>query len=198
MEADEQNTLMILSPVWTPARIAAPSGKHKGGKKSIKEPEERKWYTTTGKEGKHKQYIFMVQLQVFPCNEYAINLWQCRCHKVTISRAILKDHNSGYITRRTCFTAPPQTKGFKHETGYYKRQVWLKSAECSSSTLQTINRFCVFRFVVVRICNLGSLNEGHKLVCSNRRGKNRTCNFWRNGLFICDDTWMWSVSVSPR
>lgn len=28
--------------------------------------------------------------------------------------AILKDHNSGYITRRTCFTAPPQTKGFRH------------------------------------------------------------------------------------
>lgn len=28
-EANKYNTLMILSPVWTPARIAAPSGKHK-------------------------------------------------------------------------------------------------------------------------------------------------------------------------
>ncbi len=37
--------------------------------------------------------------------------------------AILKDHNSGYITRRTCFTAPPQTKGFRPETGYYEIHV---------------------------------------------------------------------------
>lgn len=55
-------------------------------------------------------------------DEYAKSL--LTDHKyMTISSAILKDHNSGYITRRTCFTAPPQTKGFRHETGYYERQV---------------------------------------------------------------------------
>lgn len=43
--------------------------------------------------------------------------------------AILKDHNSGYITRRTCYTAPPQTKGFRHETGYYEIHVWVYSQQ---------------------------------------------------------------------
>lgn len=45
------------------------------------------------------------------------------------SSAILKDHNSGYITSRTCFTAPPQTEGFRHETGYYEIYVWLYSQQ---------------------------------------------------------------------
>lgn len=49
--------------------------------------------------------------------------------------AILKDHNSGYITRRTCFTAPPQTKGFTHETGYYKIHVWLYSQQHAAEVL---------------------------------------------------------------
>lgn len=43
--------------------------------------------------------------------------------------AILKAHNSGYITRRTCFTAPPQTKGFRHETAYYEIHMWLYSQQ---------------------------------------------------------------------
>lgn len=34
--ADEHNTLMILSPVWTPARIAAPSGKRTKTEKVMK------------------------------------------------------------------------------------------------------------------------------------------------------------------
>lgn len=50
--------------------------------------------------------------------------------------AILKDHNSGYITRKTCFTAPPQTKGFRHETGYYEIQL------CPYSQQHTAGVFC--------------------------------------------------------
>lgn len=58
-----------------------------------------------------------------------------------LSGAILKDHNSGYITRRTCSTAPPQTKGFMHETGYYKIHVWLFSRQQAAEVFAKADRF---------------------------------------------------------
>lgn len=46
MEANEDNTLMILSPVWTPARIAAPSGQQRREKALKQQRESREMKQT--------------------------------------------------------------------------------------------------------------------------------------------------------
>lgn len=143
MEADEHNTLMILSPVWTPARIAAPSGKH-GGKGSVKSTDDvwkeikqmEEWNERRGNRQEDTKVRFhgaFVDISGQWIQHIALTDQMLQSDYLS---AILKDHNSGYITRRTCFTAPPQTKGFRHETGYYEIYIRLYSQQ------QTAEVFC--------------------------------------------------------
>lgn len=122
---------MILSPVWTPARIAAPSGRRTKTEKAMKynkmdrlikerQKQNRLWekYTCSA-----ARYICAQQIHSAAFEDQT---------QSNYLNGVFKDDNSGYITRRTCFTAPPQTKGFRHETGYYEIHVWLYSQQLTS------------------------------------------------------------------
>lgn len=156
---------MILSPVWTPARIAAPSGKHK---KSVKATEEVRKEIEQMEELNKWRGNRRRNTKVTWLHGAIVDISAQWIHRIALTdqmlqsdylSAILKDHNSGYITRRTCFTAPPQTKGFRHETGYYEIHVWLYSQQHTTEVLVKPNTvllihylwcaFWVFSFVLV-------------------------------------------------
>lgn len=123
--AGKHATLMILSPVWTPARIAAPSGKQSTQK------EQRRWWNERadnrepgGKHSGREKYTADRRRSLSrPTSEWLLT----SAFIFLLPLFFFKDDNSGYITRRTCFTAPPQTKGFRRETGHYEIHVWLDS-----------------------------------------------------------------------
>lgn len=136
------STLMILSPVWTPARIAAPSVDDRQKKRLLSE----------------KKYEQKQIYKTWPAGErYNVKPWQTRCCKVTIS----KDHNSVYTHEEPVSQLHPKQRDLS------SRQVIMRSrSDSAASSLKYSFKWMrcsqraiwIYCFVLVRTFKLVSLN----------------------------------------